>query len=179
MDENDVGVGSLGWGQTRMVKRLSFALAFGLVSSVAAAADDPKCGAFEMRLTNGDMRLVDPGDDGPSVGDHRVGTYDIIDADGNVIGMQIADLTIVSIRDGLSYLSGSVSGVYDEGTIHYHIIGSVGDPTVPAVRSGQVSNREYAVIGGTGIFSGAYGTVTAYDGDDGYRTHRFDLGCGS
>lgn len=159
----------------------SVCIAAVLVFSVSfvAASEDPHCGTFDVRLANGDMHLVDSQNDGPSVGDHRLGTYDLVNAGGNVVGSQVVDLTIVEMNEDGFYLSGFISGVYEKGTIHYKVLFYIGDPALQSLSAGHILSNEYAVVGGTGIFSDASGTVTALDGDDGSRVHRFDLKCPS
>lgn len=58
-----------------------------LITAVAQASSAmPHCGNFEVTRGDGQIDYIDVKDDGLGRGDRRIGSYDLIGPDGDVVG---------------------------------------------------------------------------------------------
>ena len=141
-----------------------------------AAAQPADCAPFKVYLGDGHLEVIDLGKTGLSLGDERVGSFDLEDADGAVVGLAAFKTTVVGANDGRYRTMGSTYTVFDNGTLHYNILNELSDPSMPKPDI-EAPSFEYLVIGGTKTFAGVHGVVETSLGDDGRRVISFDIAC--
>ena len=116
------------------------------------------------------------GSDPPRIGDRRLNRWEYLDDAGEVIGMRYIESTVVGIGDGEGdSLIVDVISVFASGTIV-----SRGFAHVPDAHATFVTHEDpahFAVVGGTGQFARATGTVSAVALGDGFYKADYDLEC--
>ncbi len=162
-----------------MRKRSTFTVVLAICTiSLAAegAAQTADCSPFEVFLGTWQLEVIDLGAAGLSIGDRRVGSLDLLNADGAVIGQSLFESTVAGSHDGRYRLIGNAHHIYDNGTLHYKVVYELPDPTDPRPQV-DLPRFEYHVTGGTKAFAGAQGTVRTALGDDGRRIIALDIEC--
>ena len=140
-----------------------------------------KCQSFTAG-TNED-RIVDSfdaGNNGPSVGDTGTGERALLSADGNVVGR--SRWIISSLGSGKggvpSHYEVRAYHMYDNGMISY--VSLVGNPQATLLEDGKAvpSDATGIIVGGTGAFQNARGTVTVLRTDDSHILEfKYDIYC--
>lgn len=163
------------WWQVVLVGSATLASASG---SWAACEPFTAPSPWETREMNfGDM----DGDGAVSVGDKRVGERALTDADGNEIGKRYWVATVEEVTaDGKAQLmSVENTNVFDDGAIfatYGHRDSEVQFDTAEETTLTRRSHT-FAIVGGTGAYAGARGTVEFTPDDDGNNEYRFNLSC--
>ncbi|MEO1223001.1 MAG: hypothetical protein AAFX92_02150 [Pseudomonadota bacterium] len=160
---------------------LSTTLAVALTSG-SALAQAHACERLELLSTDDhrEVHFVDFDGDGPSIGDRRLGHRRLVDADGNVRADRMWTVTVHEVDDaGEPTMTASESvTAFPDGNVFSRIENrdpaNVDDHTTPH-SSAQRPPQE--IIGGTGAYAGATGTVEVIRGDDNHMTFIFDLDC--
>jgi hypothetical protein len=124
-------------------------------------AEDRGSGFTLVSVPGEEYVLVDTGEPGDSVGDHSAFTDTLRTRSGRDVGYSAATCTITSITANQSLCDATL--VLEQGTLS--VTGIVGDGPFVA-----------AVIGGTGIWTGASGTMAAESQPDGSLKLEFALG---
>lgn len=155
------------------VAALSLALAAPTLAS-AQEVDGPACETFSLQRAM--VGSVFIGSDPAEIGDRRLNRWHYMDEDGNQIGARFIESTVVSVDDpeGDAVIV-DVLSVFPNGTIV-----SRGFTHVPNADVTYVSHDRpayFAVVGGTGEFTRATGTVTAVPLDDGIYEATYSLTC--
>lgn len=139
------------------------------------AQDNAACAAFEVYPDYLDVRLVDLGEPGMSIGDMRVGEVRLLDDTGAEVGRQHFHATVISGGgDGTHMLLGHGDEVYANGTITWSGSFTFADPSTQGPPADDVV---VSVVGGTGDFAGANGTLTWSNDALGRRVASFDIRC--
>ena len=158
-----------------------------VVTSSAALAD---CAPFTAYSAGESRRshFHDADNDGSlGVGDKRFGVHDVTDAGGNELGQRYAVLTVKEVDESGQASARSVDMIFalKDGAIlttaerdarHLPLSGTP-DNTAVSIAP-PASPRGYTVVGGTGAYAGATGTLTAerHPKTSDY-TWRFDIAC--
>ncbi|HMB77034.1 MAG TPA: hypothetical protein VKN76_11570 [Kiloniellaceae bacterium] len=133
-----------------------------------------ECTPFE--LITGERRadFGDTGDSGPSIGDIRAGTTELLDKDGNKRGKVHYSATLVDIgAEGQTIVDYQVY-VLDSGgmiALSQLFLPSVSDT------ARRATDGFHVVVGGTGTFQGVQGEIQFGAVKEGKRTITFDIGC--
>lgn len=161
---------------------LAVAVTSGALTSGSALAQGQACERLELLSTNADreVHFVDFDGDGPSVGDRRIGHRHLVGQDGTVVADRMWTVTVHEVDDaGEPTVTTSESvTAFPDGTVFSMIDNR--DPTNVADETRRHSNAQrppQAIIGGTGAYAGATGTVEVIRGDDNLMTFIFDLDC--
>jgi hypothetical protein len=157
-------------------RSLLFAAAVALLNgSAQAQGAGPACGAFT--LTGGDkvINVIDQPPEGPSVGDKRVGSRQLVDDSGSVVGEVHFKSTMTAVAaDGRGDVLASEYFIrFPDGWLVTSSLYELPDATDTSQRAG---NATLLVSGGTGAFENAGGVVTIEAGDP--PTYVFGLNCG-
>ena len=112
---------------------------------------------------------------GVGVGDARAGQGRLLDENGNEIGRSYFHSVVVPGADeGFHTVMGTGHSVFANGMISTSGVIQIPDPTSSATHTQEF---EYAIVGGTGDFAGARGTMRAFTDDQGRRVTVFDAVC--
>lgn len=164
---------------------LSTALAITLAIALTAGsalAQGQACERLELLSTDDDreVHFVDFDGDGPSIGDRRIGHRRLVDQDGTVVADRMWTVTVHDVNDaGEPTVTTSESvTAFPDGAVFSMIDNR--DPTNvddPTTRHSNAQRPPREIIGGTGAYAGATGTVEVIRGDDNLMTFIFDLDC--
>ncbi|MEO1226715.1 MAG: hypothetical protein AAFX92_21065 [Pseudomonadota bacterium] len=159
-----------------VVKALPLCLAIGaLIGAPATAQQLPSCGSFQITLELDHIEFFDDRDEGPSAGDRRIGRFDTFLMDGTPAGAFLfASTTLPGGEPGDYHEFGHARYTFDHGTIHISTLYTLADPS--DTEHTVTTDYTYPVLGGTGAFAGARGTVHTEATEAG-RLHTFDLDC--
>ncbi len=159
------------------LKRLPVLLA--AVASLAGPAnaegnDAPACGAFSMTGGEKIIHVIDNDPIGPSLGDQRIGSRQLLEAAGKVVGTVYYNSTVAAVEPDGS------GGVLTSAYFISFADGWIATQSLYVLKNawdtGQgAGDATLVVSGGTGTFSGATGTITLKAGDP--PTYVFDLTC--
>jgi hypothetical protein len=139
------------------------------------AAEGPPCGKFQVYGEYVEVKYADHAEPGVGVGDARVGRGRLLDENGNEIGHSYFHSVVVpDVDEGFHTVMGTGHGVFPNGMISTSGVIRIPDPTSAATHSQAF---EYAIVGGTGDFVGARGTMRAFTDDQGRRVTEFDAVC--
>ena len=166
-----------------MVSRVSITAAIAVVlgafvvpMSNAPAQDvaGPTCETFTLQRQM--VSSVFIGSNPPAIGDRRLNRWQYVNADGDAVGMRYIESTVVGIGEpeGDPVIV-DVLSVFPNGTIV-----SRGFAHVPNATTTFVSHDRpayFAVVGGTGEFTRASGTVSAFPLADGVYEATYALVC--
>lgn len=166
------------------VCRLAAAVALAAATVAPVALAQGACKPFSVKndMTHRSVKYIDLGEEGHGPGDLRVGYMPLIDESGNTVGRHRWRLTVYDALpsadaggDAVSDSLATETLVFDDGMIFILSL-----PT--AVRQGRKTERQSvkgytgAVVGGTGTYAFARGTVEVnFDGDD--STISLDIRC--
>jgi hypothetical protein len=158
------------------------ALALGVLAATvipaASATPSPSAGTaatiathqLHVRATTRQFALVDPGHDGPGVGDLLVESDDLT-IGGKPSGESGSTCSFVAAVPGSSLTCNSIvtlSLPAGQLTLQGLFTGPFGPPTTPLALS-------YAVTGGTGAYTAAQGTADVIDNPGGVETYDITL----
>ena len=161
---------------------ISGAVTSGALTARSALAQGQACERLELLSTNEDreVHFVDFDGDGPSIGDRRIGHRRLVDQDGTVVADRMWTVTVHEVNDAgepTVTVSESVTA-FPDGAVFSMIDNrdpaNVDDPTT---RHSNAQRPPQEIIGGTGAYAGATGTVEVIRGDDNLMTFIFDLDC--
>lgn len=141
------------------------------------------CEPFSVVTTNAshDMTYIDVGEPGPSIGDRRVFRATLQDANGAMIGRTDGHTTVLyPAEDGKARVLVDLVLQFPSGTILYTITPAITETDVadatellfPSTGSDRI------IAGGSGVFSGAWGSVDVVRGD-GASELIFNISCPS
>lgn len=162
------------------VRLFTGTLVAGLAAVTLAACSGSSATApsnFTMTTAKPDLTMVDVGDAGPSIGDyqvfHAVGTKDG-EPFGHLYGLklEVALPGQEGAPEGLGLFQNQLTFVLPDGDIvvegvqYYTQDGSIPDITI---NEGETR----AIVGGTGAYAGARGTVLTTAQEDGTRMQEF------
>ena len=116
------------------------------------------------------------GSNPPRIGDRRLNRWQYVDDNGQPVGMRYIESTVVGVdeADGDPVIVDALS-VFSNGTIV-----SRGFAYAPNARQTFVSHDQpayFAIVGGTGDFARATGTVSAVSLGDGVYAATYELVC--
>jgi hypothetical protein len=136
-------------------------------------AAGPSCGSFVVTPQVDDIDFVDEGARGKSPGDFRLVESDLM-IDGNRVGKSYITGTLVPSDSG-DVMTGTAIAKFPNGTIVSIGMAHACNPQDEAhYQEGEIVA---AVVGGTGAFANAKGTVTAKTSKDGKRKTVYDIHC--
>ncbi|MEM1363169.1 MAG: hypothetical protein AAGF94_15890 [Pseudomonadota bacterium] len=141
-----------------------------------ASSEMPHCGAFEVTREKPSIVIIDNYAEGLSVGDRRIGSYDLIGADGSKVGQLLFESSVAAETDGGHRMIGKAHVVFDDGIIHYPVTYELADASKPQAPPG-IAAFDYHVTGGVGAYEGATGIARHLTLDDGTRVFRYELAC--
>lgn len=148
------------------------------VTTSAGIAADMACEPFKV-VSDGSKRnveFIDVANDGPGVGDYRVGARQLLDANGNPVGETHWILHLMnSVAGAAPQTSIKWIFLFEVGQIHSTAIGG-GTKTAGETGHPSLTGFHGPIDGGTGVFKGASG---ALDGviEGQTITFTFDLTC--
>jgi hypothetical protein len=136
-------------------------------------AAGPSCGSFVVTPQVDDIEYIDEGAHGKSPGDFRLVESDLM-IDGNRVGKSHIMGALMPSDSG-DVMTGTAIAEFPNGTIVSIGMAHTANPQDEAhYQEGEIVA---AVVGGTGAFANAKGTVTAKTGKDGKRKTVFDIRC--
>lgn len=151
------------------------------IGLTAPAAAFDFCAEKKLYTTDAGRQVtfVDVGAEGASIGDQRVGQKDLLDADGNKVGVFRWVATIVQMGEGEDKPVYRVQKSYELedgilfGTAIDNVKSPVGDTSMVSIVSGHTS-----IVGGVGKFANIVGTKHhERHPDTGAFTYHFDIAC--
>ena len=149
-----------------------------VATASASPAADMACEPFEV-VSDGSKRnveFIDVANDGPGVGDYRVGARQLLGAAGNPVGETHWTLHLMNnVAGGAPQTSIKWIFLFEDGQIHSTAIGG-GTKTAGETGHPSLTGFHGPIDGGTGVFKGASG---ALDGviEGQTITFTFDLTC--
>ena len=161
-----------------MTRLLKATMAIAMLAAGAGHAAEPAytCDNFTVYIELADVAFMDVGDEGVSAGDRRVGSYRTVDADGEQVGSFYFESTVLpGGEDGKRQAIANAIHDLADGSVSISMLYDLKDPSDTA--TGAVSEFTYPVTGGTGVFTGARGTVRSSTDDQGRRAQIFELSC--
>lgn len=158
-------------------------IATALSTNGAFAAGERACESMTLRGP-GDQRtvqFVDLDDDGRlSAGDRRIGQRAIFNEAGNLVAQRVWTITVLTVDDSGKATSTIAENmtVFDDGVIFATFLNRMPHDTADGgVTHFPSAGTEHTVLGGTGAFEGAMGTIrTVQEGND--FTYVVSLQCG-
>ncbi|MEM1361953.1 MAG: hypothetical protein AAGF94_09595 [Pseudomonadota bacterium] len=152
-----------------------FLLAIAMASPIGTLNAEPHdCGSFSLQRKMVGSVVI--GSNPPQIGDRRLNRWEYFDDTGEVVGERYIESTVV----GLDEVEGDplivdVISVFANGTII-----SRGFAHVPNAHATFVTHKDpahFAIVGGTGDFARATGTVSAVPIGDGLYRADYDMEC--
>jgi len=136
-------------------------------------AAGPSCGSFVVTPHAHDIDFVDNAAHGESPGDFRLVESDLVIA-GDRVGRSYIMGTLMPSDSG-HVMTGTAIAEFPNGTIVSIGVAHVADPEDKShYEEGEI---DAAVVGGTGAFANAHGTVRAKTSKDGKRESMYDIRC--
>jgi hypothetical protein len=136
-------------------------------------AAGPSCGSFVVTPQVDDIDFVDEGAPGESPGDFRLVESDLV-IDGKQVGKSYIMGTLMPSDSG-DVMTGTAIAQFPNGTIVSIGMAHAANPQDEAhYQEGEIVA---AVVGGTGAFANAKGTVTVKTSRDGKRKTAYDIHC--
>lgn len=143
-------------------------------------AEAQHCGVFRYYSQYVDVQLIDLGEPGLSVGDIRVGHVLGLDENGEQLSIHNFE-AIVSPTSEENYYRfvGTGHDVYENGMISWSGTYRAPDPEVQAPVTDDADNQVIvvSVVGGTGDFAGANGTLSWFVDEDGRNVGEYNINC--
>lgn len=143
----------------------------------AVAEEHPPCETFTLQSVQVENTAIDTGAQGESLGDERIGSRELADSDGNVVGKLRWVDTLVGVDEGSEGADFSLAAsVYSlpGGNLYGQVLlefTSANDPDEDP-RSMMV-----AIVGGTGAYVRSEGQVEVSFEPGGANTYEFQLYC--
>ncbi|MEM0907250.1 MAG: hypothetical protein AAGJ94_07800 [Pseudomonadota bacterium] len=151
------------------------AISLAAVSSQALAAEAPHCGPFKISVVDAKIDLVDIAEPGLGVGDIRTGVVTFAgEGHEGPIHLPFRSHVVPSHQQEKLSLIGQGDYIFSNGTIHWSGTYDMADPTRSDTPPSEII---VPIVGGTGDYAGARGTVRWFQGDDGVRISEFDISC--
>lgn len=150
------------------------AVAVAVTASAGSFAADSQCGSFSLTGGGKVADVIDNAPKGPSPGDVRAGTRQLIDNHGNKVANvhYAATLTAMATAKTGSVFASQYFVRFPNGWIASSSVYELADATDTSQRAG---NAVLIVSGGTGEFENARGKIVIEAGDP--PTYVFDLSC--
>ncbi|MEO4040066.1 hypothetical protein AAFN47_00490 [Hoeflea sp. CAU 1731] len=165
-------------GRSKSASTLLITMTMLAGTTVGSLAAGMACESFDV-VSDGSKRaveFVDVNNDGPGVGDYRIGARQLLNADGNPVGETHWTLLLMNSVAGAAPLT-SIQWIFmfEDGEIYSNAVGG-GTKTAGETGHPSLSSFRGPVSGGTGAFKGASGV---FDGviDGQTITFTFDLSC--
>ncbi|MEM7445244.1 MAG: hypothetical protein AAF414_18130 [Pseudomonadota bacterium] len=164
----------------RAVLAMGLALAATTWTVSAPASDRTSCEDFTV-YSDGSMRTVTYVDhlpEGTSIGDQRIGYRSLSESDGNAVGDFRWILTVLEVGESegdATHTSSTGTITFPEGSIFFVRLASPATDE-PAAVDQIIAPNDLAIIGGSGAFEGARGTI-GRDIDGVATTFSFDIEC--
>lgn len=165
----------------KFANRILIAVGLVIGNGAPASADIDICANGIVHTTDAGRQVtfVDTAPEGTSIGDKRVGQKDILNADGDKIGVFRWVATVVHMAEGNGKPVYAVQKFYEFddgilfGTSLDNVNAQVGDTANVSITSGQTS-----IHGGVGRYAGATGTKQhKRHPDTGRFTYTFNIEC--
>lgn len=157
------------------------AVALALSTGTAFAQGERACEAMTLYSPEDhrEAHFVDLGDAGLSVGDRRIGHRGVFDEAGNRVAERVWSTTVIELNDegeaALTVVEHMT--VFDDGVLFVTFGNRMASDTANPDNTHLPSNTTHSILGGSGAFSGAQGTMDLLrEGDD--FTYVFNLECG-
>ena len=145
-------------------------------SALGQDAQQPFCGAFEAERHQDLITFINHGDEGVAPGDVRILRWQLVDQDGESIGVQHATSRVMhSDIEGSYPLMGASTFLFDNGILMASAFVESRDPS--DTNTSSVRPLEWFVYGGTGEFAGATGSILTTPTGEGVYDIVFDLSC--
>ncbi|MEM7444712.1 MAG: hypothetical protein AAF414_15425 [Pseudomonadota bacterium] len=147
-----------------------------MASWPGSASAQSVCEPFDVVSNQDLISFVDHQDEGVTPGDMRILRWQISDLDGvPVAEFHVTTTVMHSDVEDAHPVSSDGTMVFDEGTLRVSTFIPLRDPSDTTASS--VSALEWSVIGGTGVFSHASGTMTTTPNGQGVYDHAFEIHC--
>jgi len=159
----------------------AFLSGLALTMATAGAHAFERCEPFTVFADHAshEITYVDLGDEGPSVGDRRIFHGELHDDAGKVVGRVDGESSVIySDDEGNTRTIANVVYQFPTGVIVYMITPAgfardFGDASAPLLPSAEAAR---IIVGGSGVFAGASGSVDVTRGDDKSET-RVNVSC--
>lgn len=144
-------------------------------AGAGAAPEGPACGSYALSGGEKVINVVDNPPEGPSPGDVRAGSRQLVDDTGAEVGAVyfVATQTATPTAGRGSVLASQYFVWFENGTISSSSVYQLADAADTSQRAG---NAILVVSGGTGAFENAEGQIVIEAGDP--PTYVFNLTCG-
>ncbi len=143
----------------------------------AQEATGPTCGTFAVIAKIDTWHAVDHGDEGESPGDVRLLRVNLLDHDGEEIGESYTVVTLLpSPEDGPQMVRSDSHHMFANGALAISTVTQTPNTNTDVKELTHTLQRP--VVGGTGDFAHATGTVTTATLPDGSREMTYELRCG-
>jgi hypothetical protein len=163
--------------RTRLTSTLLFSLVLAMPTAGAHADAQPfqSCEPFTVFSDHDAHKItfIDLGEKGPSVGDRRIFHAPLHNEAGDVVGRLDGESTVIDTDDeGHTRTFANIVYQFPTGVIIYMITPAgyardFGDASAPLLPS---TEADRIIIGGSGVFAGAWGSVDVIRGDKSTET---------
>lgn len=159
----------------------AIALTFMLALTGSASAETDVCAGEKVYTTDAGRQVtfVDAAPEGTSIGDKRIGQKDLLDENGDKVGVFRWIATVVQVGVGESKPVYAVDKFYEfeEGILIGRSLDNVNSPVGDTSKTSIVSGHT-SIHGGVGKYSGASGTKRhERHPETGRFTYHFDIDC--
>lgn len=145
-------------------------------TALAQPSQEPTCGKFQLVRHADHVSFIDQGDTGASPGDRRVLRWQIKTKEGEPVASQYSTSTVMPAEpDGSNLVMADSVITFDIGTLRVSVLAPLSNPS-DTRRSSDIE-LEWTVLGGTGDFRHATGTVKTIPLGNGTYDIVFDLSC--
>ncbi|WP_421723270.1 allene oxide cyclase barrel-like domain-containing protein [Bauldia sp.] len=148
-----------------------FGLASMTLTTLPGYAQEVPCGAFTLTGGSKTTDIIDLGEPGTSAGDLRIVERQLVDADGTTVGaLSGRSIILRPGGDNLPTMMGDWRIRIHDGTL---VASALFDHENTDTQT--TTPVDVAIVGGTGPYRGAYGTLAIGAGDK--PTYDFDISC--
>lgn len=156
----------------------ALSLSMALIS--ANAHTQERCEYFTVyaNLDTFQIEVIDLGDEGPTIGDRRIGFYPLLNKDGEVVGqLDFEAVQMQPDQQGTARSSSHLTLQFPSGVIFYRVLPYIpnsgfDDDTVPIAPEETLR----IITGGAGTFANASGTVE-FKHSDGMSESAINVTC--